>query len=227
LTLISVSNIVCFRFNIVGSESLASMSHVAIKAPAVPGMKKRKASDVRYGERLVDSPSGTVAKKKVARTDGISVVSAPSSTANATEAIDNHQLGGSDDFGNEDDGDVTMGGVGETTEATTTTTTSSSTSTKESAESVPLPPQEQEKNSKRSRFIEAQRKRIEEKKRVVAEQKAAQQARVQAAQDATARAVAVQNANVHTERGKGGWWDQEDGVRILFFRPILFKLFDH
>ena len=44
---------------------------------------------------------------------------------------------------------------------------------------------------------------------MAAEQKAAQQARVQAAQDATARAVAVQNANVHTERGKGGWWDQE------------------
>lgn len=103
-----------------------------------------------------------------------------------------------DDFGNDADGDVTMGDAEESDVA---------------AVDVAVVAAAAAPTTKRSRFIEAQRKRIEEKKRKAAEQKAAVAARVQAAQEATARAVAKQNANVHTARGTGGWWDQSESSK--------------
>jgi DNA polymerase alpha subunit A len=179
------------------SESLASMSHVTkTPAVAVTGMKKRKVGDVLYGERLVDSPSGTVAKKKVARTNDLTDSSGIQAD-NKNEDISMGPPDATDDACNDDfgDDDVVM-------------MTGDPTDSKAQDIAPVAAPVAAPADNKRSRFIEAQRKRQEERKRKHAEQQAAALERVQAAQAATQRAMAAQNASVCTTRGTGGWWDQ-------------------
>jgi hypothetical protein len=86
---------------------------------------------------------------------------------------------GNDDFGHDDSGDVVMGGTAQ--DAAVTDAVDQKVVVPAAA---PAPA-----NNKRSRFIEAQRKRQEERKRQHAAKQAEALARVQAAKAATERAI--------------------------------------
>eukprot|EP00946_MAST-07B_sp_MAST-7B-sp1_P002978 g2978.t1 len=210
-----------------GGESLASMSAAALKTPALrqahlvhTGVKRK------IGSALLDSPSGTVAKKQprvsfAAGTKGAAGANEMSSAAG--EADDDVDMGGASDDGGLDDGDdVPMNVEGSEpvqeqvgaseSEAARKTANADAASVSSSADSSAVAPASSSvmplsAANKNSRFLAYQRQRKAAKQKKLADEKAKAAARAAKLQEATRRAVSAQNAAINVTRGSGGWWD--------------------